>query len=206
MMVECLFCGWQGENFEVYSKRQNSKCPKCESLERHRLLNLFLSQWMGRNKTLKLFYVSPTKYMKTFINSFTNISYIFSNFSEGFDLTDLPLKDNLFDLAICIHVLEHIQNDIQALKELFRVLKVGGKAIIQSALDNNLDKTKEYTKDEQEKDKDNHLRVYGNDYKEILEKVGFNVEVNKFAFNLDKDIILKCNPSIENIYICAKEN
>lgn len=42
------------------------------------------------------------------------------------DIHNLPLADNSYDAIICSAVLEHVENPIQAFKEMYRVLKSGG--------------------------------------------------------------------------------
>jgi SAM-dependent methyltransferase len=46
------------------------------------------------------------------------------------DATQLPFSDNAFDLVIAAEVLEHISDDQQAMYELARVLRPGGRAAI----------------------------------------------------------------------------
>jgi ubiquinone/menaquinone biosynthesis C-methylase UbiE len=87
-----------------------------------------------------------------------------------------------FDCFIILHVLEHIQDERRALKELFRVLKPGGWGIVQVPMDLTLQKTKEDpSADTPEKrlaafGQDDHVRLYGKDFKQRLENEGFKVE------------------------------
>jgi len=46
------------------------------------------------------------------------------------DATVLPFTENTFDFAIALDVIEHIQNDVQVLREIKRVLKPGGKLVL----------------------------------------------------------------------------
>lgn len=46
------------------------------------------------------------------------------------DITNLPFKDNYFDLVICSEVMEHIPAEHAAAKELFRVVKPGHNLIV----------------------------------------------------------------------------
>ncbi|OQX61877.1 MAG: SAM-dependent methyltransferase [Desulfococcus sp. 4484_241] len=46
------------------------------------------------------------------------------------DITRLPFKDGYFDVVICSEVLEHIPNDIDAMREIIRVLKPAGDLVV----------------------------------------------------------------------------
>lgn len=59
------------------------------------------------------------------------------------NVLDLNFRDNHFDLFLCNHVLEHIPEDIRAMKEIFRVLKPGGHALLQVPISKNSAETVE---------------------------------------------------------------
>ena len=112
-------------------------CPKCLSLERHRLLWLYL-----KNRTefftakLKVLHVAPEQcFFKTFRNM-KNLVYLTADLESPLadmklDIQDMPFPENEFDVIICNHVLEHVPDDRKAMHEIFRVLKKGGFAILQ---------------------------------------------------------------------------
>ena len=119
------------------------------------------------------------------------------------DVLNIPFDPNYFDLIICNHVLEHIQNDIDAMKELFRVLKLNGKAILQVPISKNSEKTFEDFSVTDPKERENifgqfdHVRIYGQDYTKRLESVGFSVECiniskefSKYGLAIDEDIFI----------------
>jgi len=197
--------------------RPNAQCPKCGSLERHRLLWLYLKDRTNFfTNYLKILDIAPYYYLQKKFKKLENIDYTSADISSPIamiriDITDIHLPSNQFDCIICYHVLEHVQNDKKAIKELFRVLKPGGWAIIQSPIDQNRKITFEdptALKDE-EKEKlfgqFDHVRVYGLDYKDRLEEAGFVVKVDKFVKELPVNIIEKyrLNRS-EYIYFCTK--
>jgi ubiquinone/menaquinone biosynthesis C-methylase UbiE len=105
-----------------------------------------------------------------------------------FDLHDIPLEDNRFDVVFCNHVMEHVDDPIQCMKELFRVMKSGAWAIMQVPQDMNRAETYEdssiVTPEAREKHywQKDHLRLFGRDYPNWLERAGFQVE----AFDLNK--------------------
>ena len=127
------------------------------------------------------------------------------------DITNIILPDNQFDCIICYHVLEHISDDEKAMRELFRVLKPGGWAILQSPIDYMRDKTFEDSSvvlpRERERvfGQNDHVRIYGLDYKDRLERAGFIVKCYNYVSELEDDAIKKYGLSkYENIYFCIK--
>jgi ubiquinone/menaquinone biosynthesis C-methylase UbiE len=120
------------------------------------------------------------------------------------DITDISFENDYFDFIICNHVLEHIQDDRKAMNELFRVLKPSGEAVLQVPISKYNKKTFEDVTiiDPEGREKyfgqKDHVRIYGKDYKERLESVGFKVElydiknelniknIRKYGFNKDE--------------------
>ena len=105
-----------------------------------------------------------------------------------FDSHEIPLEDNRFDVVFCNHVMEHVENPLQCMKELYRVMKKGGWALIQVPQDFNRDLTYEDASITSPKEREkhfwqkDHLRLFGKDYPQWLEKAGFIVE----EFDLNK--------------------
>lgn len=198
-------------------RRPNAVCPRCNSLERHRLLWLYL-----KNKTnilharLKVLHIAPEYVFQKAFTSMDNISYVSAGLNAPFanvvmDITNILDDDNSFDVILCNHVLEHIMDDQKAMKELFRVLKPEGWAILQSPVDVKREKTFEdpsiVLPKERERffGKDDHVRVYGLDYKDRLEQAGFTVKIDSYTKSLGIEMIEKCGLSEdEDIYFCTK--
>ena len=111
-------------------------CPFCGSLSRTRRLWKLLFEDL--NIKGKVLHFSPSRSLYRRLKKIETIDYISTDFENEFladqkyDITKLEIADNQFDFIICYHILEHIENDGQAMKELFRVLKPGGVAIIQT--------------------------------------------------------------------------
>ena len=197
--------------------RLNGHCPDCYSSDRERLVYLYL-----KNKTnffyenLKILHVAPEQSLQKVFMAWTNIDYLSADFDSplamiNMDITKIPYEDNSFDVIICNHVLEHIQNDRQAMSELYRVLRPGGWSILQVPISLSLDRTYEdptvIALDEREKKfgQSDHVRIYAKDYKDRLESVGFTVELYSFRkefgdFTIHKYALLKD----EDIYLALK--
>ncbi|MGA0041494.1 MAG: class I SAM-dependent methyltransferase [Flavobacteriaceae bacterium] len=98
------------------------------------------------------------------------------------DITAISEENNTFDLILCYHILEHVDQDEKALKELFRVLKPNGSVLIQSPFkegeiyeNSKVVKPKDRLRHFGQKD---HVRIYSvNGLVSRLELAGFKVEV-----------------------------
>jgi len=120
---------------------------------------------------------------------------------QEIDITELPYGDNFFDLVICNHVLEHVEDDALALAELHRVLKKGGKAILQVPVSYDtvtIEDGTAQTEAERERifGQIDHVRIYGVDYPMRLEKAGFVVT----------DIAPECRPSLDRFGVNKREH
>lgn len=124
----------------------------------------------------------------------TNLNYITADLVSPLadvrmDIQDIPYDEGSFDVVICNHVLEHVDDDIVAMREIFRVLKPGGWAILQVPVDWNRDYTYEdasiVTPKEREKHfgQYDHVRFHGTDYPNRLRSAGFIVDNEDFLQN-----------------------
>lgn len=195
----------------------NRICPRCDSWPRHRGLFLYLKNRTNFFKErLKVLHIAPKYcFLKTFTTK-SNLDYISADLSspiarEKMDITDIPYKDNYFDVILCNHVLEHITDDFRAMQELFRVLKPNGWSILQVPLDRQRERTFEDhsitspQKRERLFGQHDHVRMYGRDYKDRLEQVGFTVKLDSYLKNLNPDLTQRHGLNKkEDIYLCTK--
>ncbi|MEO0506088.1 MAG: methyltransferase domain-containing protein [Bacteroidota bacterium] len=183
------------------SPRENVLSPSTLSLERHRLLWLFL-----RNKTnfftkpLKLLHFAPEQAFYKRFRKQSNLDYVTTDLNSPLadvkaDICKLPFENDAFDVILCNHVLEHIPDDTQAMKELFRVLRPGGWGVFQIPQDVKRDKTFEDNTitDKKERAKIfgqyDHVRIYGLDYFDKLRSIGFIVEAVDYTTQLSSEEI-----------------
>ena len=198
-------------------QRPNACCPNCQSLERHRLLWLYLQNRTNLfSDRLKVLHVAPEYVLNLALRARNNLDYVTADLNSRLaqvkmDITNIPYEAKSFDVILCNHVLEHVVDDQKAMGELFRVLKPGGWAILQSPIDTSLEKTFEdfciVSPEEREKafGQRDHVRIYGRDYKERLEKAGFRVNVDRYAEEVGEELRKKYGlPKDEAIYVCAK--
>ena len=170
------------------SPRANVLSPSTLSLERHRLLWLYLTRETDFfSKPLKVLHVAPEQAFYQRFKNQKNLTYITTDLYSPLadvkaDLCALPFEDDSFDVIFCNHVLEHIPDDAQAMRELYRVMKKGGWGIFQVPQDINRAHTFEddTITDPAERTRIfgqyDHVRVYGLDYFDRLRQVGFEVE------------------------------
>ena len=201
-----------------YNKiRPNALSPSTFSLERHRLLWIYLERETDFfNKKIKVLHFAPEAAFYERLKKLKNISYKTIDLNSPLadikaDICNLPIKNDSYDFILCNHVLEHVLDDKKAMKELYRILKKGGTGIFQVPLNMSNKKTYEdFTiTDPRERNKAfgqyDHVRVYGMDFFERLENVGFKVKKCEYTLELSKEEKIKyCLPKKEIIPVCRK--
>ena len=194
--------------------RDNALCPYCLAAERTRLICRYLKEIFGvhtNDKPLCL-HIAPEWPLVKQIKKQLNIKVITGDLYSPYvdkiiDVTSINEPDNTYDIVICSHVLEHIPDDKTAIAELYRVLKPGGRAILQVPISLTLETTIEnLPSDSREQRLENygqvdHVRLYGQDYKHRLESCGFQVE--KYLPDADALAKLSLN-SKEFLYVGCK--
>lgn len=170
------------------NNRPNCRCPYCGSLERHRSLYLFFENIMplrGKN----ILAIAPLECMKHYIEDVPGVTLISGDINSGIDLTVLQYKDATFDVVIALHVLEHIEDEDRVMKEIWRVLKPDGVAVIMVPLHQNPDP------------RYGHVRRY--DDLEAMAEYGFKiVKVDNTSFDVDKQLYGLADTDI--IWQCTK--
>lgn len=223
--VECVCCGKTFVTFlpAGIKKRTNARCPNCGALERHRMVWLFIERETELlKKPMKLLHSAPEIFFYHKLKKLSTIDYTaidkypdeytYSAETLDMDLTDLKFNDNSFDFIICNHVLEHIQDDHIAMQEMFRVLKPGGKALLNVPFEQDRATTFEdhMITDPQRRlelfGQPDHVRLYsGKDYVKRLTDAGFSVQqidyvgsfsaADQFKYGLQKG---------EDMFFCTK--
>lgn len=214
-----------GKSFKMFlpygygNQRNNVLSPSTLSLERHRLLWLYLNSetdfFTSTEKKKVLHFAPEQAFYKLFRNQ-NNINYtttdLFSPLADvKADICNLPFQDNYYDVILCNHVLEHIPNDTKAMQELYRVLKPGGMGIFQIPQD--LSRTTTFSDDSITNQKEraaifgqyDHVRIYGRDYFEKLRSIGFTVVEEDYTAKIASELVEKyCLAKGEIIPICFK--
>lgn len=179
--------------------RPNALCPGTLSLERHRLLWLYLErETRFLEQSLKVLHLAPEQVLYKKFKSFEHWDYTTADLHSPLakvkaDICALPFNENTYDLILCNHVLEHIPDDLKAMSELHRVLKKGGTLIAQVPLEEKREKTFEDNSilDKKERTKVfgqyDHVRIYGKDFYSFLDQVGFKSKAIPYASSLSDE-------------------
>ena len=223
---QCPLCGCQRRKFLPYgyvTSRENALCPNCLSLERHRLLWLWLVREsdIGRGAMAlpKMLHIAPEvalmrKFKKMYAS--TPDRYITADLESPladmhFDVQQIPLEAESFDAIICNHIMEHVEDDRKALKELYRIMRRGGWGVILSPVELEHEKTFEddTITDPAERTRIfgqyDHRRIYGRDYAERLREAGFEVYDIDYKNELSKaEQELYALPA-DHLYIVCKQ-
>lgn len=180
-------------------QRDNVLSPSTLSLERHRLLWLYLNNSTNFfTSELKVLHFAPEQAFYQRFKKMQNLEYITTDLNSPLadvkaDICNLPFGDNEFDVIFCNHVLEHIPDDTRAMQELYRIMKPGGYGIFQIPQDLSRETTFEDNTivDKKERAKIfgqyDHVRIYGRDYFEKLRSIGFNVNEVDYTSTLSNE-------------------
>lgn len=194
----------------------NAMCPNCRSGERHRLLYFYIEERIGGERLdgIRLLNIAPDRFIRETVYDRPNLEYVsidvedFRDPSVLMDATQLGFRESTFDAVICYHVLEHIPDDRKAMREIYRVMKPSGWAILQvpiwaeETVEDPSVPREEYARVYGHPD---HVRRYGFDYPERLASVGFEVTVDDFARTLPRKRVERYGlfPT-EDIFYCER--
>ncbi len=198
--------------------RENALCLHTMSLERHRLLWLFMKEKTNIfTDKLRFLHIAPEYcFIKPF-KKLANLEYITADLISPWadikmDIQDIPLEENSVDAVMCNHVLEHVQDDHKAMTEFVRILKPGGWGIFQVPIDESRELTWGNDPEvntpalrEEHYWQSDHVRLYGLDYSKKLEAAGFEVTEDDFMDSLAPELIERYAliPD-EKVYFCRK--
>ena len=208
-------------NFLPYGyghQRNNVLSPSTLSLERHRLLWLYLNNetdfFTAKHKVL---HFAPEQAFYKRFRKLPNLEYTTTDLYSPLadvkaDICNLPFNDNSYDVILCNHVLEHIPDDTKAMQELYRVLKPGGMGIFQIPQDLTREMTFEDNTITDPKERArifgqyDHVRVYGRDFFDKLRSIGFRVVEEDYTKKIaPADVERFCLAPGEVIPVCFKD-
>jgi SAM-dependent methyltransferase len=188
----CPICGHDGVMISVgHPPRWDARCTSCGSRERHRLLWLWATQGnVNYLASKRILHFAPEKALRKALRDnpgYETADLHQANVTHRVDITDLPLPNSAYDVVIANHVLEHVDDDRQAMRELFRVLRPGGIALLTTPINPTRATTYEDTSvtDPVERqahfNASDHRRFYGLDFADRLSEAGFTVTTFRMA-------------------------
>jgi len=205
---------WTGSDFDHFW------CPFCRSHDRERHLTLFFGKlaFWDRFANASILHLAPEKLLSSRIEACRPARYVKGDLipsREGvtkIDVTDIPYAASSFDWILCNHVLEHVPDDARALRELYRVLKPEGIAILQTPFASGLEKTLETPAEINTDEKriefygqEDHVRLYGRDLFDRIRAAGFRLELKKHGECLpDVDAARYGVNRDEPLFLCVK--
>ncbi|MDR2556245.1 MAG: methyltransferase domain-containing protein [Bacteroidales bacterium] len=217
--VECPVCGHHYRKFLPYgysASRGNALCPHCLSLERHRLMYLYLKRETDFFTTKPhLLHIAPEVCLMHHLEKLLGDNYITADLESPLakvkmDIRNIPFSENEFDVIFCNHLLEHVWEDVTAMKEMYRVMRSGGWGIMMHPV--NLERAATWEDpaiDTPEKryaafGQYDHVREYGRDFADRLRFAGFKVEENDYATQLSPEEVRRYALRSEIIYLVRK--
>lgn len=219
--VECPVCGGHFRKFLPYGygkAMDNRLCPKCLSLERHRLLWLYLKEKTDFfTAPLKVLHFAPEQpFLKRF-RALKNLDYTTADLDSPIadlhlDVTAIDQPSDTYDVVICNHVLEHVSDANKAFAEIKRILKPGGWAILLVPINPDVDTFEDPSvTDPKERERlfgqYDHVRQFGRDYAEVLRKAGFKVTEDRIYYEIpdeQRERMHLARRGEEIIYRCEK--
>ncbi len=194
--VMCLYCGWRGKHF--YKAKQ--RCPQCDSLPRTRLIAYAVGHFGIHLNYADLMVIGPNiqeiVYLSTHFTPrrFLRVDMVKRGFiNYAADITKLSLESDQIDVIISWHVLEHISEDRAAIREMYRVLKPGGSALISVPIhppgrENTYEDSSISRSDYQRiHGHPDHVRSCGLDYGQRFAEAGFSVQMLSVAGDVDEN-------------------
>jgi SAM-dependent methyltransferase len=183
----CPICGYHGVFISVgHPSRWDARCPQCGSRERHRLTHLWVTEGGGDKLAgRRILHFAPEKAVMRRMRDnplYETADLHQKGVTHQADITRMPLRDSSYDVIMAHHVLEHIDDDRRAMRELFRLLTPGGVAILSVPLNASRRDTYENPRIAMPEERfahfsgDDHKRYYGLDFADRLTAVGFVVE------------------------------
>lgn len=198
--------------------RENALCPICFSVERIRFTIIFLEEFLDiqNQNNLSILHVAPELILKNHLSSLPNKHYISTDlYEKNVDIqqsvTDIAHPNDSFDVIVCSHVLEHIPDDTQAMRELLRVLKPEGWALLLVPMEKRLTYEDSSISSPEERlrvfGQEDHVRIYGYDFFDRLQNAGWNViPISAQTIIGDRDPIRYGIDTSDRLFFCTKTN
>ncbi len=216
---ECPICGWEGERFERGGRnlRLDALCPKCRSLERQRLVWLYLlteTDLLSGPAPQRVLHIAPEPALSRRLAERPWVDQLTADLDPRdvmvrMDVTAIDYPDDSFDVVYASHVLEHVPDDAAAMRELHRVLRPSGWGILQVPISAPVTDEDPTITDPAERARrfgqDDHVRHYGPDYADRLARAGFQVTIDAYPHRIGIDRVARFGlTATEKLYLVGK--
>jgi len=213
----CPICETFLNRFLILHRPYHRWCPICRSLQRHRLVYLFLKRYGVVKPHSRVLHFAPEPAIRQHFLQYPHLRYVTTDIDVAglgidvcADITKLPFSDHTFDLILCMHVLEHVPNDRLAMYELHRILQPTGLALVMVPITVNTTVEDPTITDPVLRERlfgqFDHVRRYGNDVVSRLAAAGFTVkpvQVNDVVTDL-MEIDYMGLPVQETLFVCRR--
>ncbi len=221
--VECPCCGWKGYGFRYLDCGwfivPEVECPACRGHERHRFFTLFLQRTppsflVDSGEQKKILHFAPEHHFRKILEESGKLFIFSTDYSPSAlqnvnsprfvaDIHHLPLRDGCFDGIVCLHVLEHVQDDKKALTELERILSTEGELLLMVPFMMDQKETIEYGAPRP--DIFDHVRGYSPlDFKDRLHLFHYD-EITPERILSSSEIQKYKIPNSQILYLCKKK-
>lgn len=182
----CNLCNYKGY-FRAFGAplRFDAQCPRCESLERHRLFGLWLEKNESRISGRRILHFAPENIiasrLKPIAGTYTGADINPESVDVALDIEDIALPDSSVDVIVCSHVLEHVNHE-RALSEIKRVLVPGGIALLMFPIIEGWDVSYRNSSVRTRKERElhfgqwDHIQFFGRDIRDSIMAAGLLLE------------------------------
>ncbi len=230
---QCNLCGSLIQRFErvetVHSElfekyhiigggpRENAVCPVCGGIDRIRwqywVISKHTSIFFDKCSVL---HIAPECVISKRIQANSLCDYYSGDLERGcamhiVDVTNIQFEDNFFDYIIMNHVLEHIENESKAISELKRVLKPNGKLILSFPICKDMNTYEDSDIQTSEEryinyGQEDHVRLYGYDYKERLEQYGLHIDIYSPQNECTKEVVSRYGFIVDDVVLICRND
>lgn len=213
--VECLCCGQRFSSW--VGQKPTGDCPSCGAITRQKLLVHALKEHApNAGRDLQTLYFAPDPGPMAWLAQagrfvVTTTDYSAPDVDVHWDITDIPQRDDSYDVILCSHVLEHVPDDRRAMSELHRILSPGGTLFFQVPYARDKARTDEEPTltDPEERTRRfgqfDHIRLYGRDLLDRLQEAGFDVSAVTAEDRFGADQMARFGLWNDVLFICTKK-
>jgi SAM-dependent methyltransferase len=210
----CPCCGWRGARFLDFAGHgyglSNCSCPRCGSHPRHRGLFLFLGKLLSELAPgAAVLHLAPEGSVGRAFTTRRDLVYVTGDLTmrsaaARLDVNRLPFREGAFDLLLSSHMLEHLPSDGAALREMARVVKRGGVAVILVPTWQDWESRPTEEFGAPNRLLDNHYRQYGSDVVARIEASGMRCEPQRFSSFLSEARMRQCRIEEDTVFLARK--